>query len=93
MLVVYLAGHIAGMLLLAAALWRSRAVPRWAAGALAALVPLEVIEQAASSHVAGMLGYALVTVAFACCARVLLSGSEHSWAVASPVRDAAAARR
>jgi hypothetical protein len=76
MFVIYLAGHVAGMVLLAAALWRSRAVPRWAAVALGALVPLEVVEQAANSHAPGAIGYALVAVAFACCARVLIASSD-----------------
>jgi hypothetical protein len=71
MLAVYLVGHIAGVLLLAAALWRSRAVPRWAALALAVLPLFEVVEQAGNIHLAGALGYALVAASFAACARAL----------------------
>jgi hypothetical protein len=68
MLALYLVGHIAGVLLLAAALWRSRAVPRWAAVALALLPAFEVVEQTGGNHLAGALGYALVAAAFAACA-------------------------
>ena len=46
--VLFIIGHVVGMLLLGIALWRSRAVPRWAAAlvGLAPLVQLFVNDQA-----------------------------------------------
>jgi hypothetical protein len=72
MLIGYLAGHILGVVLLAVALWRSRAVARWAAVILLVLPLFEIAEQASGAHAFGAIGYALVAVTFGLCAARLI---------------------
>jgi hypothetical protein len=67
LLTVYLLGHLLGLLLLGAALWRSRRVPTWVGAAVVALVPLEIAEQVLGNHGPGVVGYLLVAAAFAVC--------------------------
>ena len=59
--VLFIVGHVLGMLLLGIALWRSRAVPRWAA-ALVGLAPLVQVPVHDSGQVgsAGGLGLLLI---------------------------------
>ena len=72
--VVFLVGHVAGFVLLAAALWRSRAVPVWAAVALALSPVAEFVGQGAGIRAVTVAGYVLLVLAFGACSRVLLAG-------------------
>ena len=68
--ILFVVGHMAGLLLLGIALWRSGAVPRWAAAlvGLAPLVQLPVHDSGVGSAVA----YALFLVGTAACAVTLV---------------------
>src|SRR6202453_4261191 len=66
----FIVGHMLGLLLLGIALWRSRAVPRWAAAlvGLASLAQVPVHDSGAGSAVA----YGLLLIGMAGCAVALL---------------------
>ena len=66
----FIVGHMLGMLLLGIALWRSRAVPRWAAAlvGLASLAQVPVHDSGVGSAVA----YGLLLIGMAACAVTLL---------------------
>ena len=68
--ILFIVGHMLGMLLLGIALWRSRAVPRWAAAlvGLASLAQVPVHDSGAGSAVA----YGLLLIGMAACAVTLL---------------------
>lgn len=74
--VVFLLGHLVGLVLLAVALWRTRAVPRWAAVALALSPVAEFAGQGAGVRGVAVTGYLLLIVAFVTCAAVLLRRTE-----------------
>ena len=67
---LFLAGHVFGLLLLGIALWRSRAVPRWAAAlvGLASVVQFLVHDQSVLSACA----FGLLLIGMAACAVTLL---------------------
>jgi hypothetical protein len=67
---LFIVGHMLGLLLLGIALWRSRAVPRWAAAlvGLASLAQVPVHDSGAGSAVA----YGLLLIGMAACAVTLL---------------------
>ncbi|WP_261555439.1 hypothetical protein [Frankia tisae] len=80
----FLFGTIVGFGLLGTALWRSEAVPRWAAGAVIAYVPAAIISAVAPPPI-GAIGGLVLLVGFAgCAAQVLREG------VSAPVRAAVA---
>jgi hypothetical protein len=66
--VAYVMGHMVGFLLLGVALWRARAVPRWAASAVAVWPFLEVLGEASGIRVLAATGFALLAVGFGACA-------------------------
>jgi hypothetical protein len=68
---LFIVGHLLGLLLLGIALWRSGAVPRWAAAlvGLAPLVQLLVHDQAGA---VSACAYALLLIGMAACAVTLL---------------------
>jgi len=68
--VLFVVGHVVGLLLLGIALWRSRAVPRWAAAlvGLASILQFPVHDQAALSACA----FGLLLIGMAACAVTLL---------------------
>jgi Domain of unknown function (DUF4386) len=77
---LFVVGHMLGLLLLGIALWRSRAVPRWAAAlvGLAPLAQVPVHDSGAGSAVA----YALLVTGMAACAVTLIrTGPEPAFAV------------
>ncbi len=87
--VAYVMGHIVGFLLLGVALWRARAVPRWAASAVAVWPFLEVLGEASGIRVLAATGFALLAVGFGACAvevvrqLVGLQGSDNLSTIAS----------
>ena len=85
--IVFLVGHVVGMILLAVALWRAGSVPRWAAVCLA-LSPVLELAGGAGVRLAGALAYLLLMAAFGACAVALARRS----AVAESPAAAALAR-
>jgi hypothetical protein len=75
--IVFLIGHVVGLILLAVALYRARAVPVWAAACLA-VSPLLEIAGATGVKPVGVLAYLLLMVAFGACALALVRSSESS---------------
>jgi hypothetical protein len=68
---LFIIGHLLGMLLLGIALWRSRAVPRWAA-VLVALAPLAHLLVHDQSGVINACAYGLLAIGMGACAVTLL---------------------
>lgn len=66
--IVFIPMSFIGTLLLGIALWRSRAVPRWAAGLLLASFPV-ILAGGAFLMAANALGFVMVAVAFAAAGR------------------------
>jgi hypothetical protein len=79
MLILSLLAHLVGLALLGAALWRSRVVPRWAAGAVIAYVPAYAATSLLSTQISGIAVLALVAGFAGCALQILRSG------VAGPV--------
>lgn len=69
--VVFLFGHVVGLLLLGIALWRAGSVPRWAAVCLAASPFLEVGGAVANVRPVGAMSYLLLMAAFGACAAAI----------------------
>jgi hypothetical protein len=68
---VFLVGHVLGLLLLGVALWRVGSVPRWAAGCLAVSPFVEIAGGAAEVRLLSVAGYLLLMAAFAACAAAI----------------------
>jgi hypothetical protein len=75
-LVAFIAGHIVGTVLLGAALWRARAVPRWAAVGIGVSMPLHLVTVLADFRVGDVAAWLLLLAGFAACARAVLTGRE-----------------
>src|SRR5262249_26935614 len=65
---LFVIGHLVGTVLLGAALWRARAIPRWAAAAVAVSMPLHLVAFVSSIAALDIAAYALLIVGFAACA-------------------------
>lgn len=83
MLTVFLIGQPVGMVLLASSLWRRRAVPVWAAVAIAVFPFLEFVGTVSDLSAVTLTGEALLVVGLAACARALLHGGARTAATAS----------
>jgi hypothetical protein len=68
LVVLYLATHVVGFVLLAVALRRARALPSWAVLALGLAPVIEILGAASGAKPIGTAGYALLVVAFGACA-------------------------
>jgi hypothetical protein len=69
--VVFLFGHVVGLLLLGIALWRIGSVPRWAAVCLAVSPFAEIAGGAAGIRLVSVVGYLLLMAAFGACAAAI----------------------
>jgi hypothetical protein len=69
----FIVGHIVGTVLLGAALWRSRAVARWAAVAIAVSMPLHLATVVADVRVGDVAAWLLLLAGFAACARAIMA--------------------
>lgn len=78
---VFLVGHVVGLLLLGIALWRARSVPRWAGVCLALSPFLEIGGTATGVRVVAIAAYLLLIAAFGACAAVMARSRS-----ASPLR-------
>jgi hypothetical protein len=89
---VFVLGHVVGMVLLGTALWRSRAVPAWAAG-LFILFPIVHL----AAHIAGSIalddasGVLFVVAAIVCAVRLLRLGNDE-WDLPVATRPVTVAR-
>jgi hypothetical protein len=72
--IVFLVGHVLGLILLAVALWRARSIPAWAAVCLGVSPILEIVGGAGVKPI-GALAYLLLIAAFGACARTLVRSS------------------
>lgn len=73
---VFIVGHIVGTVLLGAALWRARAIPRWAAGAIAVSMPLHLATVVADFKVGDVAAWLLLLAGFTVCARAVMATRE-----------------
>jgi hypothetical protein len=74
--VIFLIGHVVGLVLLAIALWRAGSVPRWAAICLAVYPVLEIAGGGSSDlRAVGVVAYLLLIAGFGACARALVGSS------------------
>jgi hypothetical protein len=85
--IVFLVGHVLGLVLLAVALWRAGTVPKWAAISLG-LYPVLEIAGGTGFRPAGVLAYLLLTAAF--CASAVTLTRRGAAAVESPAATALA---
>lgn len=78
---LFVVGHILGPVLLGAALWRARVVPRWVAIAVAVSQPVHLVSAVIlpSRLLDVVLGWWLTTVAFAAIALVVLRMRDDEW--------------
>ena len=65
----FIAGHVLGTVLLGAALWRARAIPRWAALCVALSMPLHLAAFLADFKLGDVGAWVLLLVGFAICAQ------------------------
>lgn len=79
LLLIFVAGHVIGMALLAFALWRSRAVPAWVAGTLLVSDVGHLISHFAQSRPLDVVSFGLFVVAGAAAARIVLGTRDESW--------------
>jgi hypothetical protein len=86
---IFLVGQVLGMLMLAAALWRARGAPRWAAVLLGAGPIVQVAVH--DSNAMGAAVYACVAVGMGACAVSALRTDNENWDVA-PVDGSASTR-
>lgn len=83
---VFVLGHIAGLILLGAAMWRARAVPVWAAVALIASQPLHfVFAVIVPNHLLDALAWGLAALALGVAAVKMARTSNDDWDVAPAV--------
>ena len=66
--IVFLVGHLIGFVMLGTAMWRSRAVPVWAAGAVAAWPVAEMAGEITQVSWVAVCGFALLVLGFGACA-------------------------
>lgn len=80
---VFVIGHVLGTILLGIALWRTAAVPRWAAVATIAAQPLHFIAAViVSNHTLDLVGWGLNAVGFATAAVAIMRLRDDDWDLA-----------
>lgn len=87
---LFVIGHVVGTVLLGAALWRARAIPRWAAVLVGVSMPLHLAAFVASIELLDIAAYAMLLTGFAACAlRVLRETAPQGVGVESMARPTA----
>jgi hypothetical protein len=89
LVVVFVVGHLLGMLLLGAALWRAGVAPAWVAG-LVGFAPIAHLAVHTSSKTLDASAYGLVAVGLAGCAVSLLRISDADWDLPTATSSSAA---
>jgi hypothetical protein len=77
--VVFAIGHVIGTLLLGAALWRARAVSRWAAGAVVLGAALHLIAHPSGVRGLDIAGLVLLTLGCLAVARAITRTANDAW--------------
>lgn len=77
LLIVFIAGQVIGMLLLGIALWRARAVPRWAAVVVGA-APIAQVAAHSNTAISAAV-FAAFALGLAACAAVVLRMPDADW--------------
>jgi hypothetical protein len=73
-LALFVAGHLFGTALLGAALWRARAIPRWAAACVGLSMPLHLITVLTAFKAGDVAAWAVLLAGFAMCVKPVLQG-------------------
>jgi len=77
---LFVVGHVAGTVLLGLALWRARAVPRWAAALTTLAQPLHVVAALVlANHPLDLAAWAMNAAGFAAAALTILRQSPDHW--------------
>jgi hypothetical protein len=88
---LFVAGHLFGTILLGVALWRARAIPRWAAAMIGVSMPVHLAAFITGVRVVDVCAFCLLLVGFAVCARqVAFEGSAPAVDGASSMAGASA---
>lgn len=83
---VFVVGHVLGMVVLGAALWRARAVPAWAGAAIIASQPLHVVfAVVVPDPLLDSLAWGLAVIGMAAAAVRVLRTSDDDWDLAPAV--------
>jgi len=69
---LFVAGHLLGTIFLGVALWRSRAIPRWAAVCVGVSMPLHLVAFLSSIRPLDVGAWSLLLIGFTACAREVL---------------------
>lgn len=77
---IFLIGHVVGTILLGSALWRSRAVPRWAALLTIVSQPLHIVAAVVLvSHPLDLAAWAMQAVGFTAAAWAVIRLPDEQW--------------
>lgn len=76
---VFVAGHVLGTVLLGVAMWRSGAVPRWAAVVVALAQPLHIVSVVLASHPLDLFAWGLNAAGFAAAGLAILRLRNDDW--------------
>lgn len=74
-MLLFVVGHTIGTVLIAAALWRATAIPRWAAALIGISMPLHFLAYMSAVKPLDVLAWGILLVGFAICASELLRGA------------------
>ncbi len=69
---MFILGHLVGTAILGAALWRSRAIPHWAAALVGISMPLHLAAFLTNFKIGDVVAWMLLLVGFSVCAREIL---------------------
>jgi hypothetical protein len=76
---MFVIGHVVGTVLLGAALWRARAIPRWAAAFVAVSMPLHLVAFLTNVKALDLAAETTLLIGFAACAvQILHATSPHA---------------
>jgi hypothetical protein len=79
MMIIFVAGHLAGTALLGIALWRARTVPLWAAAVIIVGDFGHLLAHTIGNRVLDVAAFGLLTLGCAAAARAILRTSDDSW--------------
>jgi hypothetical protein len=74
-MLLFVVGHTIGTVLIAAALWRAAAIPRWVAALIGISMPLHFVAYMSAVRPLDLLAWGMLLVGFAVCGFELLQGA------------------
>jgi hypothetical protein len=86
---LFVVGHVVGTVLLGAALWRARVIPRWAAAFVGVSMPLHLMAFVSSLESLDIAAYAMLLIGFGACAVRILQETPTPVGVEGVARPAA----